>query len=82
LQQAVVKTSQTERLEDNPFETILYDPQNPKSSMLLDSLSGEQGFGSEGQIKANGKWRMLVALVFPVLATAVVAVGFWWKILR
>jgi hypothetical protein len=36
--QTVVKTHQYQRLEDETFEKLVYDPQNPKNAVLLDEL--------------------------------------------
>ena len=82
LRQAVLKTADTERLEDNPFERIFYDPQNPKSSVLLDALPGKQGFDGDGRLKASGFGRAFGAIVLPIVAATVVAIGFWWKVFR
>ena len=63
---AAAKSHQPFVLEDEPQEQLLYDPQNPKNSVLLDSLPGEPDIDEFGNIQVANMGRTMRSLVLPV----------------
>ncbi|HET7625535.1 MAG TPA: DUF3592 domain-containing protein [Verrucomicrobiae bacterium] len=78
-QQAVAKTERPERLENNVFEPIFYDPQNPGRAVLLDGLPGKHGFSEHGELRPAGFWRATFALVRLFLAFLSIVLGAYIK---
>ena len=69
--QTVARTNQPERLQDEPDECILYDADNPATSMLLDSMPGKIGIDEGGQLVARSR----AFLILPLLA---IVGNLWW----
>ena len=71
----MAKTTEPERLQDEETEAVLYDPQDPQRSVLVDSVpgsvhmdqAGAWATGENGLIKAAG------SLVLPLIAAAEIA---------
>jgi len=55
-------------LEDEEMEIVLYDPSNPRFSMMLDSMSGNPEVSQHGQITSKGKASSIVHLLIPTLS--------------
>lgn len=77
--QAVAKTERPERLENNVFEPIFYDPQNPERVVLLDGLPGKQGFSEHGELMPAGFWQATFTLLLLFLAFLSVMLGGYLK---
>lgn len=68
--QAIAKTHQPEKLEDNDAEPLLYDPFYADRATLLDHLPGGPRIDVHGQITASGVGTTLLCLLIP-LATLI-----------
>jgi hypothetical protein len=71
VRQTVARTHQPERLEDEPHECLLYDPDAPARAMLLDTMPGKIGIDEGGQLKAHSR----AFLILPLLA---IVGNLWW----
>jgi hypothetical protein len=60
--------SHTDRLEDEPAESLLYDPANPTRSVMLGSLPGDPRIDEQGQIRVRAPLASLAVLVLPLIA--------------
>ena len=72
---AMAKTNEPERLEDEDTEAILYDPESPERSVLIDSLPASFHVDPSGAWAADpdmGK-KALVLLVAPVVTMLEIA---------
>lgn len=78
---AVVRTHQVERLKDEPYERLFYDPQDPARAVLLDALPGGVSFGPDGELQPAGWWRGVLVLLPPALALGVCAAVFGLKLI-
>jgi hypothetical protein len=67
----IARTHQPERLQDEAAECVLYDPDNPATSMLLDAMPGKTGIDEGGQLVARSR----AFLILPVLA---IVGNLWW----
>jgi hypothetical protein len=63
---AEAKSHQTAHLEDEPLERILYEPNDPTRSMILDDLPGEGRVSSMGDLEAVSL-KPLRAAILPAL---------------
>jgi hypothetical protein len=75
VRQTVARTHQPERLEDEPHECVLYDPDGPARAMLLDTMPGKIAIDEGGQMQARSR----KFLILPLLA---IAGNLWWISLR
>lgn len=66
--QAIAKTHETSRLEDDELEPLLYDPMFPEKATLLDHLAGRPEIDSEGNIKNSAYPMNFLCLVVPALS--------------
>lgn len=78
-QRAVVRTEKVARLEDEPYERLFYDPQQPTRAVLLDAMPGRVRFGEDGELQAAGWWRGVAVLLPPALTLAIWAALFALK---
>lgn len=68
--EAVARTSETERLEDDPEERILYDPWNPRYAAMLDNLPGGPEIDEAGCFQPKNAARNLAVLILPLMTLA------------
>lgn len=52
----ILKTHTPETVTDDAEETLLYDPNRPQISVLLDSLPGGTRFGPDGNLQGPALW--------------------------
>jgi hypothetical protein len=71
VRQTVARTHQPERLEDEPHECVLYDPDNPATAMLFNTMPGRMAIDESGQLQARSR----AFLILPLLA---IAGNLWW----
>lgn len=64
---AIARTHQSELLEDEALEPLLYDPADPTRSTLLDHLPGGPRIGRQGEIWLQSAFWTLPLLVLPLL---------------
>jgi hypothetical protein len=64
--QASARTHETERLQDEEEELLLYDPLDPRRAVMLDGLPGRPRIDDNGFIRVESVSRSLMVLVFPV----------------
>jgi hypothetical protein len=62
-----VNTHETQRLLDDPLETLLYDPTRPTRGTTLDHLPGEPTIDEQGEIVIRSSRLAYLTLVVPVL---------------
>lgn len=62
-----VRTHETERVEDEPVEKVVYDPFGPESAVVLDSLPGSFTVDEMGQIRTAHPFKAIAALILPFL---------------
>jgi hypothetical protein len=65
---AVARTHITETLEDEPFETVLYDPHNPSHNLMLDGLPGAIRFDESGAPVVGAPRKALTYLILPLVS--------------
>jgi hypothetical protein len=63
--EAVAKTHQPEKLEDEATEPLLYDPVLPSYAAMLDDLPGSPRIDETGSIRAGSALSALLSLVVP-----------------
>lgn len=62
-----VRTHETERLEDDQLELLLYDPVKPTRGTTLDNLPGSPRIEKDGTISIRNASGAYVALIIPTL---------------
>lgn len=73
--QVPTKTHCPEKLEDDAEERLLYDPARPSRAVFVDLLPGTPKISEEGIVAGvSGKW-LLAAILPPIVALLVVAIG-------
>jgi hypothetical protein len=60
------KTHQTEKLTDQPWEAVVYEPVEPDCAVLLDNLPGKPEFDEFGQMKPKPLTGALIGIGIPV----------------
>jgi hypothetical protein len=65
--QVVSKTSQTDALEDESLEMLLYDASNPKVAVFIDDLPGMPDVTSERGIVLRSPQGIWVTLIVPLI---------------
>jgi hypothetical protein len=65
--QCVVRTHETQRLTDDEWETVLYDPLRPERGTTLDHLPGSPRIAEDGTITLQNARSGWLALVLPSL---------------
>ncbi len=65
----VLKTHLTEKFEDEPFERIFYNPENPDMAVLVDDLAGSPTVGDDGELLGSGGLP-LKPILWPIICTA------------
>jgi hypothetical protein len=82
--QVVNKTTDTQALQDDPQERLLYDPYNPRYAVMFDNLPGSPDIDELGHIQAQSPIPSFITLFLPALVIAVNGVVFmfvvWWQI--
>jgi hypothetical protein len=68
--EALVKTHETAKLEDQTEEPLLYDPIQPSYAVMLDDLPGAPRIRENGTIQAGSAAGMIMLLIIP-LATII-----------
>jgi len=66
--EAIVKTHQTESLEDEKLETLMYMEENPKKAILTDSLPGSLKIDESGIITSASSGKAIAALFLPAIS--------------
>lgn len=74
--EATARSHQPYALEDEPQEQLLYDPQNPKKAVLLDSLPGEPDIDEWGNIQVANIGRSIRSLILPAAVLVINALIF------
>lgn len=74
--QAIAKSYLVEKLEDQEFEPLLYDPARPNYAVMLDNLPGNPRIDEMGNIKCGNILSTTAVLIIP-LATII---GHSWYI--
>lgn len=77
LYENLLKTHMPETVTDEAEETLLYDPNRPQISVLLDSLPGGTRFGPDGNLQGPALLMSSVLLLQPALAVLICILG--WK---
>ncbi len=72
--QAVAKTHEPERLEDDRLETVFYDSHNPKLAVLMDNVTGNVQMNETGDFRPAG-FRSTLSAVFPVMIAGLIALA-------
>ncbi|MBK8206016.1 MAG: hypothetical protein IPK87_04375 [Planctomycetes bacterium] len=72
---SVARTHETNRLQDEETEQILYHPRNPSRSYVVDALPAGVTIGPEGRFRAPHPVRTLGILLPPLILLAVNAFG-------
>lgn len=80
--QAIAKTHQTQKLEDNEWEPLLYDPVYPEKATLLDHLPGEPQVSYDGQIATNSSTQTLLCLIIPAITVVGHSLAFYYLFLK
>jgi hypothetical protein len=62
------RTHQSEHLEDQQDEPLLYDPQAPWRACLLDAMPSRPRVESDGTIRLENRLHLLAVLITPALA--------------
>jgi hypothetical protein len=65
--QCVVRTHETQRLTDDEWETVLYDPLRPDRGTTLDHLPGSPRIAEDGTISVQNTRRGWLALILPAV---------------
>ena len=73
--QAICKTHQTNLVEDEEEEIVLYDPLNPSYNMVYDAVPNVPEIDADGYLKPV-KWSKILVFVLPIL-TALINLGGW-----
>jgi len=68
--QAMAKTHETAKLEDQPEEPLLYDPMRPSYAVMLDDLPGGPRIQENGNIQVGSAVKTIIVLIIP-LATII-----------
>ena len=63
---AVAKTHQTDELEDEETERLLYDPANPSCAVMMDALPGSPTIDETGYIQVGSALKALQAMLVPL----------------
>lgn len=77
--ETVVKTHQTEQLEDDALEPLLYDPVRPSNATLLDHLPGSPQIEPNGEIRTSHPARSYLVLILPALTVLGHGLYAWWR---
>lgn len=80
--QAVAKTHETQSLEDDMSEGLLYDPLNPARATLLDHLPGSLVVNSMGDFKTGSPVKAILCLIVPVLSVVGHSIAFYYLFLK
>lgn len=75
LYEAYAKDHETDKLEDEATEPLLYDPMNPSDAVLLDNLPGCPRVDDMGQVAMKGTALRVLALP---LITVIGHGAYWW----
>ncbi|MCD4824453.1 MAG: DUF3592 domain-containing protein [Phycisphaerae bacterium] len=63
---AVAKTHQTDELEDEETERLLYDPADPSCAVMMDALPGSPTIDETGYIQGGSVLKALFAMAVPL----------------
>ncbi|HYG77366.1 MAG TPA: DUF3592 domain-containing protein [Planctomycetota bacterium] len=66
--EAVAKTHETQRLQDEAGEKIVYDPADPTRAVVIDGLPGSFRVTADGQIESDNSRGALMVTLVPLLA--------------
>jgi hypothetical protein len=80
--QAVAKTHETKKLEDQKEEPLLYDPVLPSYAVMLDDLPGNPRIQENGTIKAGSAGMTIKVLVIPLATLIGHGIYIFFKFLR
>lgn len=73
--QAVAKSNQPQKMEDDTREQLLYHPNNPKQTALVDNLPGAPRINEFGEIQPAGTAGSIAVFIAPLLAILLNAVA-------
>ncbi|MGD8453005.1 MAG: DUF3592 domain-containing protein [Phycisphaerae bacterium] len=65
--EAIARSHEPEKLEDEADELLLYDPLRPEKAVLLDNLPGQPRFDEFGQIRTGSVRAALRVLILPAV---------------
>jgi hypothetical protein len=68
--QAMARTHQTAKLQDQAEEPLLYDPMRPSYAVMLDDLPGNPRIMENGTTQAGSASKTIITLIIP-LATII-----------
>lgn len=77
--EAKARTSMTDKLEDEPQEPLLYDPNDPSYAAMLDELPSRPQIDESGELTGRPVAALLV-LILPLLVIAGNALAAWIKL--
>jgi len=80
--EAVARTHEPERLEDDAEEPLLYDPVHPSRATLLDHLPGAPRIDDMGQIQTQSSARAMLTLVLPTITVIGHGLYLWYWLQR
>ena len=80
--QAVAKTHETKKLEDQKEEPLLYDPVLPSYAVMLDDLPGNPRIQQNGTIRAGSAIETIKVLVIPLATLIGHGIYIFFKFLR
>ena len=72
----IAKTHETENLQDEPEEPLLYDPKQPTYSIMLDSLPGTPYIDERGNLQSHKPLKSFF-VILPALGTIVIHGGYF-----
>ena len=78
--EVAAKTHETEKLEDDNEEPLLYDPFNPANAVMLDHLPGEPRIDENGEVRLNKVAGTVLVLITP--AATIIGNGLyaWYRV--
>ena len=79
--EAVAKTHETGKLEDQAQEPLLYDPVLPSYAVMLDDLPGSPRIQENGNIQAGSAVKTIKALLIPLATMIGHGIYIFWKFL-
>jgi hypothetical protein len=80
--QAVARSHEPEKLQDEPRERLLYDPFHPETAVLLDSLPASPAIDLTGNLQVRRPALAILTLLLPGIPLAALAVAVYFLYFR